>query len=260
MKIALFQIDCVWENKQANFDKVRSLMPRVRGKGVDLVCLPECFATGYTMNPVPYAEGIKGETCVFLSGLARAEGMAVIGSFIEKTEGRPRNSVVVFDKKGERIAHYSKIFLFSYAGEDKHYERGDELAVFNLMGASWGLAVCYDLRFPELFRAYVDRGVNGVFVSANWPAERSAHWEVLLRARSLDNQIYVIGVNRVGVSPQAEYRGRSMAIGPSGERAGGPPCDREEVIIVDVDAVYVEKTRKTFPTLADWVRNRRLVS
>lgn len=251
MKIALLQLDIAWENKRANFRRVSKLATNAAREGAGLVCLPELFATGYTMNPGPFAEPLDGETPAFLSGLAREHGVSVVGSFIEKTEGKPRNSAIVFDGDGEMIGHYSKIHLPSFYREQEFYAPGDRVEEFTIGGVPLGILICYDLRFPEIFRKVTDRGVKGIFVIANWPSARVEHWDLLLRARAIENQLFVMGLNRAGSSPIGEYPGHSAVIDPFGRIVASAPEDREEGLLADVDFTLADEVRDKFPVLKD---------
>jgi omega-amidase len=251
MKIALFQMDVAWEDKRRNFKKVASLAAGLKERQVDLICLPELFSTGYTMEPAPLAERLDGETPTFLSELARENGTDVVGSFIEKTAGKPRNAAIVFDKSGELVADYAKIHQPRFIGEHECYEPGDELTVFELGGTKLAVVICYDLRFPELFRGLLYRGVKGVFVIASWPAERIAHWDPLLVARAIENQFFVMGVNRVGSSPIGSYPGHSVVVDPWGGVVAAGKENREEVLVTEVDFGLVDKVREKLPVLED---------
>ena len=251
MRIALLQFDIAWEEKATNYDRVRIIARKAADEGADLLCLPELFATGYTMNPRRLAEGLDGETPAFLSGLARDTGMVVIGSFIEEGETRPRNSAIVFDECGEMLFLYSKIHLPSFLHEGEHYEAGGRLSLFEAKGTKMSVVICYDLRFPELFRSLADRGAIGVFVVASWPGERIGHWDVLLRARAIENQVFVFGVNRAGSSPLGTYPGHSAVIDPFGNVLTSAPENREVLLIADVDFGMVGEVRERLPVRED---------
>ncbi len=251
MRIALFQLDTTWEDRKANLDKVGSLVKGIRDQDVDLVCLPELFSTGYTMSPAPLAEPLDGETSSFLANLAGENRINLVGSFIEKTAGKPRNSALAFNAHGKMIAHYSKIYLPTFLHEDEHYGPGDKVSVFEIGGTKFGMVICYDLRFPELFRKLVEAGVKGVFVIASWPTERIEHWDLLLRARAVDNQFFVIGVNRVGNSPIGSYPGHSAVVDPWGRVVASATGKQEKVLVAEIDFKLVEEVREKLPVLRD---------
>lgn len=256
MKVGLFQLDVVWENKTANFNKVKSLAKKTKEEKLDLIVLPELFSTGYTMNCKGLAEDLSGETPSFLSALAKDYKTNVLGSFIEKTETKPMNSVVLFGRDGNPLLHYSKIHLPSLPGiieENKHYSPGNETPVCELDGHKIGVTICFDIRFPELFRKLADKGAKCIFVVASWQSERIDHWDLLLRARAVDNQLYVAGVNRVGDSPMGHYSGHSVIVDPFARVVASAREDEETVLINEIDFALVDKIRKKFPFLKNKV-------
>jgi len=251
MRIALFQLNIAWENKVTNFKKAESFTKKIKDEKVDLIILPELFSTGYTMNSMALAEDISGETPSFLSMVAKKYNVNILGSFIEKTEEKPKNSAILFNEKGELTFHYSKIHLPSFLNENKHYSSGKEIPTFELGGHKFGAIICYDLRFPELFRKLVEKDVVCIIVIASWPSERIEHWDVLLKARAVDNQLFVIGVNRVGQSPTSNYPGHSVMVDPFAKVMAFYNENEEGIIIRDIDFSLVDRIRKEYPILKD---------
>lgn len=219
--------------------------------GALLICFPEQFVTGWSPKIPPGAgEPLDGPLAAAFSRIARENGIAVAGSLIEAREGElPRNTAVVFGADGALLAAYAKIHLFSPDGEDRYYTAGDRLATFTLGGVTFGLAVCYDLRFPELFRIYALAGVECMLVPAAWPCCRLRHWETLIPARALENRYYVAGINTAG-GPGGAYCGGSLAADPDGTliARGGTGG---EILVVDIDPVTVREARSSLPTLSD---------
>lgn len=252
MKVALFQIDTAFENKSMNFKKVESLVKNIKEK-VDLIILPELFSTGYTMNPDPLAEDSCGPTSSFLSKLAKKHKTNVLGSFIEKTETKPKNSAILFDINGNLILHYSKIHQPTYCDENKHYTPGKDIRLIELNSHKLAVTICYDLRFPELFRKAVQKGAECIIVIASWPEQRIEHWDILLRARAIENQLYIIGVNRVGKSTIGNCPGHSVVIDPLGKVISSTEDNQEGIITAEIDFNKVKKTRHEFPALKDMV-------
>ena len=250
MKVALLQLDIEWEDKNKNFDRVESFVERMRDDKPDLVVLPELFSTGYTMNSKPLAENLNDETTSFLSRLARNNKINVLGSFIEKTESKPKNSAILFDKNGKMLLHYSKIHLPSFLEENKNYTHGNKISTCEFNGQKIGIFICYDLRFPEIFRRIAE-DTKCIFVIANWPHERIEHWDSLLKARAIENQLYIVGVNRVGKSPSSNYSGHSIIIDPLGNVVTNSKENEEGVFIGEIDFSFVEKVRSKFPFLKD---------
>ncbi len=245
MKISLLQTDIAWEDKPENFAKAQRLIKAI--KDTDLVVLPELFATGYTMEPQALAEDLDGDTPRFLSGLAKETKTNLLGSFIEKGTPRPKNSALLFNARGEQLLHYSKMRLPSFSGEDQNYSPGEKTEVFELHGDKLGILICYDLRFSELFRELTNRGVKCVIVIANWPQERITHWHTLLRARAIDHQIFIAGVNRVGKSPTTGYTGHTSVIGPNGEIIAAATENKECLVSAEIDLSLVDKVRRELP-------------
>ena len=252
MKIALLQLDIKWEDKTGNFNKVKSLVEKINDDKPDLIVLPELFSTGYTMNSMALAENLNGETPSFLSKLAREHQVNVLGSFIEIAGPKPKNSAILFDRKGRQLLHYSKIHLPSFLEEDKNYTAGNEIPICELDRQKIGVFICYDLRFPEIFRRMAG-DVGCIFVIANWPTERVEHWDSLLKARAIENQSYIIGVNRVGESPSSNYPGHSVIIDPLGSRIAYAKENEEDVVMGEIDFSIVKSIREKFPFLQDRV-------
>jgi predicted amidohydrolase len=210
------------------------------------------FDTGFSMNISAISENEKGETFRTLSGFAKKYGLNAIAGFAAKTPGRKkaRNLAVAFDRNGSYIATYTKMHPFSFGKEDKYFSAGNARVIFHIEDVPASLFICYDLRFPEIFRD-VSRAVRMIFVLANWPASRTDHWEALLRARAIENQCFVIGVNRTGKDGNnIRYSGASHVFDPLGKDicAGGP---KEQFITCEIDPEEVIKVRSQFPFLKD---------
>lgn len=253
MWIACCQFDIAWEDKAANYRRVEELVRAAELPRDTLLLLPEMFATGFTMNAEAVAESREGPTAAFLADLARRHGVFVQGGVVvrEKADSRPRNEALVFDPQGRLNAHYAKLHLFSFASEPEHYAPGDEPLTLDCNGVQIAPAICYDLRFPELFRGNVQQGANLLTLIACWPAPREEHWLALLRARAIENQCYVAAVNRCGRDPSGlAYSGRSQIIDPRGvllADAGG----EEGIIRVQLDLESQRAYREQFPALRD---------
>ncbi len=211
------QFKSYWENPGNNLFFAEKLIAKAAQRGADLIAFSEQFLTGW--NPVPdlNIEDISGLTISALKKAARENCITVISGFREKNEkGLPYNSVVVIDSYGMIKGVYRKIHLFSPLHEDEYYTRGDSLLIFEIKGVRIGLAICYDLRFAELFLAYEKRGVDLVIIPASWPEERILHWKILIQSRSVDFGLYVAGVNALGETPYGKYNGNSMIVTPDG--------------------------------------------
>jgi len=252
MKIVALQFDIAWENKPANFAKVRSLLKAAAPAPGSLVALPEMFATGFSMNADAIAEKRGGETEQFLQALAREFQCVILGGLaFRELDGTIRNSALAVSAGGDVLCAYHKMRPFSPGEEDRHYIAGTQPVVFDWNGCTVAPFICYDLRFPELFRAVARTNQPELFiVIASFPAKRSAHWMRLLQARAIENQAYVMGVNRVGNDPHYRYNGHSLIIDPQGDiitDAG----EAETVIQGEVDLENLKKYRAGLPFLKD---------
>jgi len=251
MDIVCCQLDIAWEDKQTNFAKVQSLLDQAKPLAGSLVVLPEMFATGFSMDVARIAEGELSETTAFLAELARTWNLYLVGGLVAAgSPGRGRNQAVAFSPEGKELVRYTKIHSFSPGGESEHYDCGG--AVTSFTAQDWTVApfICYDLRFPEIFRLAARRGTHIELVLANWPDKRIHHWLCLLRARAIENQVYVAGVNRCGTDPRLHYNGHSAIISPNGDvlaQAG----DQEGIIRASLDAHMFRSLRSGLPFLQD---------
>lgn len=251
MKISSLQLDIRWEEKEANYASVKQSLDRARLPRDTLFLLPEMFGTGFSMNAPAIAETPGGPTELFLANLARDYGLFVVGGTVSTGRAAAgRNEAVVFNPRGELLARYCKNHPFTLGGEAAHYEAGKETVMFDWLGCRVAPFICYDLRFPELFRAAVRRGAQLFAVIANWPNKREGHWMTLLRARAIENQAFVAGVNRCGEDPKFVYSGRSQMINQHGEIIADAG-NGEAIISAAVDLDGLEQWRRDFPALAD---------
>jgi len=251
MQIVAVQSDIVWEDKQANFARVREQLAQGSVEPGALIVLPEMFAVGFSMNVAGIAEPEDGPTHTFLAELAIEYKAAVVGAVVTRAaDGRGLNQAVVFDPGGRLLARYSKIHPFSYGGETKHYAGGNEVVVFEWGGFKIAPLVCYDLRFPEVFRHAALRGAELLVVIASWPEARDSHWRALLPARAIENQCYLVGVNRVGADPQVTYAGHSVILDPKGVPLAS--CSSQaELLVAAIEREPLVAYREKFPALAD---------
>ena len=252
MKIALIQMDVAWESRKANYAKAGNFFRKAARQACDIIVFPEMFSTGFSMNIPAVAEDERGETSQVLCELAKKYGLNVIAGFAAKTRGRKkaRNLAIAINRKGAVIATYAKMHPFSLAKEDKYFSSGNTRIIFQIEEIFASVFICYDLRFPEIFRD-IARSVQVIFVLANWPSSRKDQWETLLKARAIENQCFVIGVNRTGKDGNGiRYPGASHAFDPMGNDicSGGP---KEQFITCVIDPDAVSKVRSQFPFLED---------
>lgn len=252
MTVIALQLDIAWENKPANFDTVRRLLQQARPEQYALVVLPEMFATGFSMDTAKVAEPYGGPTEQFLAQTAAEFSIYILaGVAMTGRDGRARNKALVFSPEGKLIAYYSKMRPFTVGGEPEHYTAGQHPIVFRWGDCAVAPFICYDLRFPELFRAAAAQHKPELFlVIASWPETRIIHWVRLLQARAIENQAYVVGVNRVGSDPYYQYPGRSIICDPQGELLADAGTV-EGVIRANLDVGTLTKYRQSLPFLAD---------
>jgi omega-amidase len=251
MNVFALQLDIAWEDKAANFAKVNALLDRTPPSPGALVVLPEMFASGFSMNLVATRQGAAKEDEAFLAELAQKHQVLVMGGAVSSGSAEQgRNEAVAFSPDGALLARYAKIHPFTLGGEARVHERGHEIVTFPLAGFTVAPFVCYDLRFPEIFRAASRQGANLFVVMALWPAKRQQHWLTLLQARAIENQAYVVGVNRVGTEPGFLYAGRSVVVDPHGVIIADAG-EREYVLATAIDLEVVTSWRRDFPALKD---------
>lgn len=251
MKIGLIQYNPEWENKLANQEKIRILLDSNLTK-LDFLIFPEMTLTGYTMNTKlgePFNLN-ESQTLKFFSQLSHKYSVISIGGFIERENDKFFNTLFVIDRSGKIISRYRKIHLFSFAGEEKFYESGKEPVVVEIDNIKMGLSICYDLRFPELFRYYAKEKVELIVNIANWPDSRIDHFVHLLKARAIENQCFMIGVNRVGYGKKDYYDGRSSIFDPLGNELASI-VNEESLVVAEIDLLKVKEVRSKFPFLND---------
>ena len=251
MHILCCQLNTVWENKPANHDKVRALLDAAAPPRDALVLLPEMFATGFSMNVSAISDSATHYTQDFLARTAIDYGVYLLGGLVTTApDGRGQNECAVFSPDGVEISRYCKLHPFSFGGETQHYAAGRSIELFTWQGLTVAPFICYDLRFPEIFRAAVQRGANLFTVIASWPATREQHWLTLLKARAIENQAYVAGVNRCGNDPHLSYSGRSIIFDPRGEVLAEAGSE-ESVIRAQLALSSLLSYRREFPALDD---------
>lgn len=247
MKIALIQSSLFWENPKANRNHFEAKINALTEK-VDLIVLPEMFSTGFTMNPGAVFEPMQGETILWLQSLAKAKNSAITGSLVIKENDNFYNRLLFVFPSGE-IQFYDKRHLFTLAGEDKVYTAGRKKLIVEYLGFKICPLVCYDLRFPVFARNTEDYEV--LIYVANWPKTRVQAWDILLKARSVENMCYTIGVNRTGFdNNKLEYNGHSQAVDYLGNDILEPQ-ENEGVFVVELNKEKLVEARKKLGFLND---------
>ena len=250
MNVLALQLDIVWHDPSANLEKVRRLLERAHIPEGAMLVLPEMFATGFSMDVAQTAGSSISSTDESIAALARDRKVCIVAGVVSRqANGKPVNEAAVYFPDG-KVLRYQKIHSFTPGGESANYAAGQQLLLFDWQGFKVAPFVCYDLRFPEVFRAATHRGAQVLIDIANWPVARQEHWTTLLRARAIENQAYMIGVNRCGKDPSFSYAGGSQIIGPRGGiiADAGP---REGIITASLCIDALNEYRRDLPFLAD---------
>jgi len=251
MQIVSVQLDIVWQDKTANHEKVRRLLDNTSFESGALIVLPEMFDTGFSTDVAATAQSDARESESFLRELAVNRNAAVLAGVVGPiVDGKASNETVVLDSAGNLLVRYRKMQPFTLSGEDVKYGAGNAHRLFEWQGVKISPFICYDLRFPEIFRPAAREGAELITVIANWPEIRSEHWVRLLQARAIENLAFVVGVNRCGADPTMSYDGRSSAFDPYGSclfEADGT----EQVVVTNIDVEQARQWRAEFPALND---------
>jgi predicted amidohydrolase len=251
LTVALGEYDTGWHDPRASLAAAAKLARSAAAVGVDVVVLPEMATTGFTMDTAQ-AVSIDAPEVDALRRIASDSSVWLIaGVALRDDRGASHavNASLAINPSGEIVAAHRKQRLFAYGDEDRHYQSGADSTTLDIGGVRLGMFICYELRFPELFAA-VATEVDAMVVIANWPRSRQQHWDVLLRARAIENQCYIIGVNRVGSANGLAYIGGSAAYDPWGERVTAA-SNANGTRIVALDAQRVADVRAEFPFLKD---------
>lgn len=247
MKIALIQSDLYWEDPSENRKKFESKINQIDSE-VNLIVLPEMFSTGFTMNASQVAETMQGETVLWMQRVAKQRQCALTGSLIIIENDQFYNRMLFVFPSGE-IQHYDKRHLFSLAGEDRTYTSGKEKVIVDYLGWKICLQVCYDLRFPAFVRNIENYDL--ILYVANWPKVRTNAWDILLKARAVENLSYVVGVNRIGLDAHNyEHIGHSQAVDYLGNYILEPQ-EVEGVFTIELDKNSMLEIRKKLDFLSD---------
>lgn len=247
MVVAICQFDMIWEDKEKNLKKAEAFLKQAKESGADLILFPEMSFTGFSMNIEKIGER-EEETAVDMERLSAEYCIASGFGWVRRVGDKAENVYSLISNKGERLADYVKAHPFGYAGEDRYYEKGNRVVTVPFLGKRIGLSICYDLRFPELFQA-LSKTADCILVPANWPAERAEQWKVLLRARAIENQADVIGINRCGTGQGIFYSGDSCAIDAQGRVIAGY-AEGEQLLLIEL-LEDSKEYREKFPVKRD---------
>ena len=251
MRIAALQHDIVWEDAAATCARLVPMIAEAAADGAGLIVLTEMFGPGFSLAADRISEPPGGPTEQFLVDRAASNGVWIGGSIPtrDRDDAHPVNRFLLVGPDGT-CHHYDKLHPFTFADEHEHYRAGDEPVTVDIGGLRVSLFVCYDLRFAEAFWDLA-HDTDLYLVPANWPEARREHWSTLLRARAIENQAYVVGVNRVGTDPKLSYTGDSVIVDPFGEVLAEAEPGCEEVLVAEVDPARVAEVRARYPFLQD---------
>jgi omega-amidase len=249
MKLGMVQYSPEFEYPEENILKIENLISTMKLKA-DLLIFPEMTLTGYTMNSMKFAEEIDGIGTKYFINLSSRIKTDIFAGIIELDDNTAFNSLVHFDSFGLIKARYRKIHPYSYAGEDKNYGAGKETVITKIEQIKIGLSICYDLRFPELYRLYAKKKTDILVDIASWPVQRIEHWKTLLEARAIENQCFMVGVNRTGIDQYGKYNGCSAVFDPMGKEIIIGQ-DSEKIIEVEIDLDKVKEVREKLPFIGD---------
>ncbi len=251
INIAIIQLKISLGNKDKNFKKVKKLASSLPNN-IDIICLPELFSTGYALKSASkLAESTNGPTIDFLSNIAVSTQANLIGgSFIEESNDKLFNSSPILNRSGELIGIYRKTHLFSLMKEIDYFDSGSDLKIFDLDIGPIGVLICYDLRFPEASRSLTTQGAKIIFYPSHFPNPRYLHWLTLISARAIENQLFTVGINRIGHDQSNTYFGHSLIADPWGKIVF-EASEEENAFLVEINLREIDKVRSFLPSLKD---------
>ena len=251
LSISLLQISFDFGEPAKNLDRVTKYIREAGKRGSDLALVPELWASGYDLsNWEQYATPLDSGMFKRVSELAKDNHLMIGCSLLELDKGAPYNTFVLYDKEGELISRYRKMHLFRLLKEEQYLGEGNEIVTVDTFWGKIGLSICYDLRFPEIYRALALRGSRLVLVVAEWPERRVNHWDILLRARAIENQVFIAAVNKVGESKGVKLGGHSVILDPWGKEIVYG-SDHDILLTGELDMDEVNQARRWIPVFDD---------
>lgn len=251
MKIGCIQLRVGFGKVDENYERAEHFIREAAAQRAEIITLPELWNTGFALEEFDTLADENGaRTKAFLTELAKELQVHIVGGSVStKQNGKFYNTMYVVNKAGEIVCEYNKVHLFTLVNEGNYLEAGDSMALFELDGIPSGAVICYDIRFPEWFRSHTLEGAKVMFVPAQWPTPRIDHWKTLLQARAIENQCFVVAINRIARNSK-NFNGQSMIIEPWGEIlwTGG---EEEELAVIDVDFSKVDEIRTKIPVYED---------
>lgn len=250
VKAACIQMGCEPWNIRRNLEKAHNFIKMAKESGAEIVILPELFNIGYDLGTFNYTASDYSITIGELSKMARSYEVQIVAGIAELNGEQVFNSASVFNRNGELICNYRKNNLFPLSQEKRIFTKGDGIACFNMNGITFGLLICFDIRFPEIARQYIEKGCSAIIVVSAFPFPRLEHWQILLRARAIENQAYIIASNRVGREGGNFFLGNSCIIDPWGTVKALCNETEENIIVYDIKQDTVSAIRKSMPCLS----------
>jgi len=247
LKVALCQMEIIWEDKIKNYEKANKYIKEAALESADIIFFPEMSFTGFSMN-IEKTKEINGETIEFIKRNSIENNISIGFGWVKGNSDKAENHYSIINSKGDMILDYIKIHPFSYADEDKYFISGNEISHCEINGLGISIFICYDLRFPEIFQS-ISNKVSLIVIPANWPQERNEHWITLLKARAIENQVYILGINSVGKNNGLCYSGDSCIFDPLGNKL--KELSNEEGIIFEDISINIDKLRADFPVKFD---------
>ncbi|HEY9764896.1 MAG TPA: carbon-nitrogen family hydrolase [Chroococcales cyanobacterium] len=258
MKVAAIQLDVRIGQGEHNLERAEEMICRAAKGGAEIIALPELWHSGYDLERAGIHAAQEKAILDRLSLLAKKHHLFLFaGSLLRQEKGGIGNSSSLIGPDGGIIAHYEKLHLFRLMDEDKYLSEGRSPILADTPWGKIGMAICYDLRFPELFRFYAQSSAKIVVIPAEWPAARIEHWKILIRARAIENQLFILAVNRCGKSGETLFGGFSALIDPWGEVVAELK-DEEGLYIAELEMSRIEEARSKIPILSDRRRDLRL--
>ncbi|WP_018923478.1 carbon-nitrogen family hydrolase [Salsuginibacillus kocurii] len=257
MQMTLFQMDIIPGDPAANREVIkRWFAQELASVTTDVVVLPEMWTTAYTLPELhQLAESEDDTTLELMKQLAKQYDVHLVaGSIAINTSAGIVNRALIINRSGELVYSYDKLHLVPMLNEPDYLIGGSSpVQSFTLDGITCGIIICYDLRFPEIVRELALQGVEVLFIPAEWPDARASHWEILQQARAIENQMYVVSVNRIGSYDGIKFAGRSMVVDPWGNMITTGTADQEEVLHADINLENVKAVRKNVPVFSSRV-------
>jgi omega-amidase len=257
LTVSLAQMSVVRSKPEENLKKGEVLIAEAARRGSDIICFPEMWTTGFDWAANKRIVPEQQKTLEIIGGMARRYHIWINGSMLAMDEdGNVSNTSILFDSNGKKLGTYRKTHLFSLLHEERHMAAGKSLCVVETPWGLAGLSICYDIRFPELFRTYALKGVKILLLPAAFPYPRLPHWKVLVRARAIENQMFVLATNQVGAEDfgkegTATYFGNSVIVDPWGETIIEAGESQKMLLTATIDVAKVDEVRSKMRVLQD---------